>query len=242
MRSRAISPMKAARSVVSIRLRSKRSIHVDQTSHPSRHLRTATVCRGCEHTGPARRVRYACGQRPVVAAEQSRDVSGSVPIAGRSGRHWLAHRPELRAADDGPGRFPRLARERASRRRRALLMLFLFSDVGADDAPTRIRVRLASRHRAAARACGRGGNSPLRELATDDFVESAHRTEALAAGEAGTVYLCHPFLVHARAQPHRGTAPRFIAQPPLLPAEPFKLHRDDSAYSPVEQAIRSALS
>ena len=36
-------------------------------------------------------------------------------------------------------------------------------------------------------------------------------------GDAGTVYLCHPFLVHA-AQPHRGVRPRFLAQPPLLPS------------------------
>jgi hypothetical protein len=54
------------------------------------------------------------------------------------------------------------------------------------------------------------------------------------------VYLCHPFLVHA-AQPHRGNEPRFLAQPPLHPAEPFRLHRDDGAHSPVEIAIRLGL-
>jgi hypothetical protein len=54
------------------------------------------------------------------------------------------------------------------------------------------------------------------------------------------VYLCHPFLVH-RAQLHRGTRPRFLAQPPLLPAEPLRLDREDGAYSPVERAIRLAL-
>ena len=56
----------------------------------------------------------------------------------------------------------------------------------------------------------------------------------------GTVYLCHPFLAHA-AQPHRGTNPRFMAQPPLYPAAPFELDRPDGDYSPVEIAIRSAL-
>ena len=60
-------------------------------------------------------------------------------------------------------------------------------------------------------------------------------------GEAGTVYLCHPFLVHA-AQPHRGTAPRFMAQPPLLPREPLSLSRPEGDYSPVEQAILEAIS
>jgi hypothetical protein len=62
----------------------------------------------------------------------------------------------------------------------------------------------------------------------------------LATGEAGTVYLCHPFLVHA-AQPHRGTTPRFMAQPPLLPREAQRLDGTDDTYFPVEMAIRKAL-
>ena len=122
---------------------------------------------------------------------------------------------------------------------RALLMLFLFSDVGEDDAPTRIR---AASHFDVARMlapAGERGRS-LRELAANGFAETAARREILATGEAGTVYLCHPFLVHA-AQPHRGARPRFLAQPPLPPAEPFVLDRADGAYSPVEQAIRMAL-
>jgi hypothetical protein len=53
--------------------------------------------------------------------------------------------------------------------------------------------------------------------------------------------LCHPFLVHA-AQPHRGTRPRFMAQPPLLPAAgELELARDDGHYAPVEIAIRRAI-
>ena len=69
---------------------------------------------------------------------------------------------------------------------------------------------------------------------------AADRPEALAVGKAGTVYLCHPFLIHA-AQPHRGSTPRFMAQPPLHPAEPVRLEREDGDYSPVEMAIRRAL-
>lgn len=68
----------------------------------------------------------------------------------------------------------------------------------------------------------------------------ADRREDLATGEAGTVYLCHPFLVHA-AQRHQGSQPRFMAQPPLGLAEPYQLDRKDGAYSPVEIAIRNAL-
>jgi Phytanoyl-CoA dioxygenase (PhyH) len=122
---------------------------------------------------------------------------------------------------------------------RALLMLFLFSDVEENDAPTRIRV---GSHFDIARRLAPAGESgfSLRELAAKGFADSAKRREVLATGEAGTVYLCHPFLVHA-AQPNHGTRPRFLAQPALLPAEPFCLQRTDAAYSPVEQAIRIAL-
>ena len=122
---------------------------------------------------------------------------------------------------------------------RALLMLFLFSDVGEDDAPTRIRV---ASHLDVARMLAPAGEIglSLRELATNGFAETVARREVLGTGEAGTVYLCHPFLVHA-AQPHRGDQPRFLAQPPLPPAEPFVLDRGDGAYSPVERAIRIAL-
>ncbi len=122
---------------------------------------------------------------------------------------------------------------------RALLMLFLFSDVGRDDAPTRIRV---GSHQDIARQLAPAGEAglSLRELAADGFAGSAGRDEVLATGEAGTVYLCHPFLVHS-AQPHRGTRPRFLAQPPLLPREPLSLAREDGAHSPVEVAIRQAL-
>jgi hypothetical protein len=69
---------------------------------------------------------------------------------------------------------------------------------------------------------------------------SAHRPLALATGSPGDVYLCHPFLVHA-AQPHHGLRPRFMAQPPLSPAQPFDLTRADTDLSPVERTIRDSL-
>jgi Phytanoyl-CoA dioxygenase (PhyH) len=124
-------------------------------------------------------------------------------------------------------------------RGRALLMLFLFSDIEHDDAPTRIRV---GSHLDIARQLAPAGEAglSLRELAADGFAASADRAEVCAVGEAGTVYLCHPFLVHA-AQPHRGRNPRFLAQPPLLPREPIHLDRTNGDYSPVEQAILNAV-
>jgi hypothetical protein len=119
-------------------------------------------------------------------------------------------------------------------RGRALLTLFLFSDVGPADAPTRIR---AGSHRDIARRLAPAGDVGLTlgELAATGFEESAHRPEVAATGPAGTVYLCHPFLVHA-AQPHRGVQVRFMAQPPLEPAAPL-----DPA-CPVGRAISAALS
>jgi len=118
--------------------------------------------------------------------------------------------------------------------------LFLFSDVGEEDAPTRIR---AGSHLDIARMLAPAGENglTLRELAANGFAETAELPEVLATGDAGTVYLCHPFLVHA-AQPHRGTRPRFLAQPPLSPAAPLSLNRQNGDYSPVERAIRNALS
>lgn len=125
-------------------------------------------------------------------------------------------------------------------RGRALLMLFLLSDVGANDAPTRIR---SGSHVDIARQLAPAGEAglSLRALASDGFARSAKRPEVLATGEAGTVYLCHPFLVHS-AQPHRGAEPRFIAQPPLIPREAICLDRPDGNYSPVELAIIRAIT
>lgn len=67
------------------------------------------------------------------------------------------------------------------------------------------------------------------------------RPLAWATGNAGDVYLCHPFLVHAASWPHRGKAPRFIAQPPLTAVGLLELERADGAYSPVELAVRLGL-
>lgn len=122
---------------------------------------------------------------------------------------------------------------------RALLMLFLFSDVGIDDAPTRILVGSHLDIPKLLEPAGTNGLSFL-ELA-QQFGDSLTRPMALATGKAGTVYLCHPFLIHA-AQPHHGNNPRFMAQPPLLPAQPLQLFREDNDYSPVETAIRLGLN
>ena len=123
---------------------------------------------------------------------------------------------------------------------RALLMLFLFSDVSENDAPTRIRV---GSHLRIPQLLAPGGEDGLSMM---ELSNAAARTtegmpEANATGTAGTVFLCHPFLVHA-AQPHRGVTPRFLAQPPLYPRLPFELTRSDGDYSLIEKAIRLGLT
>jgi hypothetical protein len=113
-------------------------------------------------------------------------------------------------------------------------MLFLFSDCGADEAPTRVRV---GSHLPMARQLSRHGEAgiSLTDLAAEGFENSASCDIALAKGEAGTVWLLHPFTVHA-AQAHRGTEPRFLAQPGLAPKE-----MAGHDLSPVKRAIQLGL-
>lgn len=123
-------------------------------------------------------------------------------------------------------------------RGRALLMLALYSDVSENDAPTII---YEGSHIDVAGLLYPEGDAGLSfmELAgkLDDLPK---RKEVYATGKAGTVYLCHPFLVHA-AQPHRGSTPKFMAQPPLLLRGELSISDSDAGYTPVEQAIRLAL-
>jgi hypothetical protein len=121
---------------------------------------------------------------------------------------------------------------------RALLMLMLFSDVGERNAPTRIRL---GSHLEAARILEPHGEKGLAFMELAAKLDATKNCEQiLATGEAGTVYLCHPFLVHA-AQAHHGTNPRFMAQPPIFPREAVRIFREDGNYSPVEKAIRLGL-
>jgi len=117
---------------------------------------------------------------------------------------------------------------------RALLMLFLFSDVAELDAPTILKV---GSHLNVAKILEPEGEEGL------SFVELTRKLDTLptreevrATGIAGTVYLCHPFIVHA-AQDHHGVTPKFMAQPPLLAKNDFNIHRPEEELCPVEKAI-----
>ncbi len=121
---------------------------------------------------------------------------------------------------------------------RALLMLFLFSDVSEQDAPTIVKV---GSHLDVAKTLEPEGEKGLSFMELAQTLDSLpKRKQTIATGRAGTVYLCHPFLVHA-AQDHHGTTPKFMAQPPLLPKKEFNIYRSENELCPVEKAIRKGL-
>ena len=154
------------------------------------------------------------------------------PLAGDPGdAGW--HIEATGTGDDG-----RMIVDPASRER-VLLLLFLFSDVGPDDAPTRMRL---GSHLIAARELARAdGPVDFFDVSTRLADATASLPESFATGDAGDVWLCHPYVVHA-AQPHRGTRVKFMAQPPLHGTEPLDPTRPESERSPVEQAIHRALT
>ncbi|MGE2717095.1 phytanoyl-CoA dioxygenase family protein [Mycolicibacterium litorale] len=103
-----------------------------------------------------------------------------------------------------------------SGRPHTLLLLTLLSDVGPDDAPTRIR--RGSHHDVAAAL----DETPVDAIAAGEVGDrvSSARPVVKATGEAGDMYVVHPFTVHA-ADEHRGSTPRFMAQAPILLTAPL---------------------
>ena len=97
-----------------------------------------------------------------------------------------------------------------------VLLLTLLSDVGPNDAPTRIR---AGSHHDVARVLG---PDPVELVEMGRLVDeaSADRAVVHATGEPGDMYVVHPFTVHA-ADEHRGTTPRFMAQAPIVLTAPL---------------------
>jgi len=160
-------------------------------------------------------VRFPSGQQPN---DTGKHVDASFP--GNDPGNYLEWRVNLKSKG------------------RALLMLILYSDVNENDAPT---VIYKGSHIDVARLLSTEGDLGL------SFMELANKLEGLpqsqetyATGRAGTVYLCHPFMVHS-AQPHRGSTPKFMAQPPLLLRGELSISDSEVGYTPVEQAIRLGL-
>ncbi|AZG46196.1 phytanoyl-CoA dioxygenase family protein [Gordonia insulae] len=123
-------------------------------------------------------------------------------------------------------------------RGRSLLMLFLYSDVGVDDAPTLIRVGSHLSVPPYLSDAGPDGRAWM-DVCMDVVPATEHLPVVAATGNIGDVYLCHPFLVHS-AQGHRGRVPRFMAQPPLEPVGELDL--EGAELSPVAEAVVRGLA
>jgi hypothetical protein len=145
---------------------------------------------------------------------------------------------------DGGYEDPADGRKRVTVRARGggLLALFLFSDVDEDSAPTRLRV---GSHLDSAQVLAAAGEKGLEwgEAARQAERASAHRSTALATGQAGDVFLCHQLTVHSASWPHRGRTPRLMAQPSVALLGEYQLPSLPAAPpSPAEQAIQQALA
>jgi hypothetical protein len=134
---------------------------------------------------------------------------------------------------DGQGGYCVNVRSRA----RGLLALFLFTDVGPDDAPTRL---MRGSHLAVPPFLAPYGEAGTRADGEFWRPSTLCLPVAHATGTAGDIFLCHPFIVHTATWPHRGMRPRMIAQPAVHVREGFEI--DGSDPSPVARAIVAALA
>jgi hypothetical protein len=122
---------------------------------------------------------------------------------------------------------------------RGLLALFLFTDVGDNDAPTEL---IVGSHIDVPRVLQPFGERGVYfgDVAGRLPASTFERPRAFATGQAGDVFLCHPFLVHRATWPHRGSRPRVIAQPEIGIHQPFAL-RPGPGVCLVEAAILRGL-
>jgi hypothetical protein len=120
-----------------------------------------------------------------------------------------------------------------------LVTLYLFSDIGHGDGGTAIAIgshKDVARILAAAEPDG---------LAIGDLIERLPvvdpRQVVEVSGKAGDVAFLHPFLIHGFSA-NDGSRIRFACNPQYPLRKPMNLDRDDGDHSPVEEAIRIAIS
>jgi hypothetical protein len=121
---------------------------------------------------------------------------------------------------------------------RGLMAIVLFSDVDPDDAPSRLVLGshlYLPKVLASAGEPGMNGRDAVRAVRSRVLC----RRSVEATGQAGDVFLCHPFLVHTATWPHRGTEPRMVATPAVQVARGFAVDGTDP--SPVARAIVEGL-
>ena len=125
-------------------------------------------------------------------------------------------------------------------RDQGLLPIVILSDIGLGDGGTAIDLgshKIAARILADAEPDGLDLRELCRRLAQHPIARPLEAT-----GQAGDIFLHHPFMRHARS-PNTGRSVRFICNPCVMLNEHMQLQRaDDAEYSPVERAIVRALA
>lgn len=122
---------------------------------------------------------------------------------------------------------------------RALLRLVLFSNTPENGSPTLLKV---GSHLDVAKVLSTANNVPQSSHDIFHSLEDFNKYEiACATGNAGDVYLCHPFLIHA-AQRNLHDQPRFMGQPGLHPVAPLSYDGPIELISPVERAVSLGIS
>ncbi|MEO6908591.1 MAG: phytanoyl-CoA dioxygenase family protein [Abditibacteriaceae bacterium] len=124
-------------------------------------------------------------------------------------------------------------------RDQGILSIFLFSDIEHGDGGTAISV---GSHKITARVLEDADPEGLDVNELARRVGSYPRENVLeATGQAGDVFIMHPFMLHARSI-NTGNRVRFICNPCVSLHEPMDLRRSNAAeYSLVESAIVQAL-
>jgi hypothetical protein len=120
-----------------------------------------------------------------------------------------------------------------------LLTVVLYSDIHPKGGGTFIlcdSIATVARHLAAHPEGVLPGGFPWKDIlySGTDFRETT--------GQAGDVYLIHPFMLHTSSYNHRPEA-RIMTNPTVILRDPMRFDRrsDGSAYTPVEKAILNAL-
>jgi hypothetical protein len=185
-------------------------------------------------TAPALRSAYDALIGPGRWAGR-RGVGGSVPVRFPSEEYPGDVGWHIEGSYEVNGGYWANVRSRA----RGLLALILFSDVGEDDAPTRMAIGSHLAMPSILEPAGETG------MSGDESISHVRpsvmcRTVVHAVGRAGDVFLCHPFIVHTATWPHRGTTPRMMAQPGIYVEDGFAI--DGSDASPVARAIVAGLN
>ncbi|HXY90916.1 MAG TPA: phytanoyl-CoA dioxygenase [Acidimicrobiia bacterium] len=194
-------------------------------------------------------VRVRCPDESLVAAPRATALADAYDALVGPGR-WL---PPGNAGDVVPVRFP--SEERPVdvawhvegnwkgtteyhtdlwSTGRGLFALLLLSNTGLDDAPMAM---VPGSHRyvpSVLEPYGSDGLGGAAIVAALDPAVLCRRVE-FATGEAGDVYLCHPFLVHTATWPHRGTHPRIAVVAKLEIFGGYAL--DGSDPSPIASTI-----